>query len=111
MKFDYSMDPKVIKLSKELEETWNENLQNSANVFENILKSILPQGLPSVKSRSITRILHKMDLAVSNKETEIELDPSEYNTLKEIFLNEGVIVPPDFFRPFDYYYNKLSSFV
>lgn len=109
MKFEYTVDPKCLKASPEVEAEFDSKLENHASLFENILKAMVPSGIPSAKGRAITRILNKLDLASNAGYEVIDLDVSEVSLLVDVFIKTETNVPAGLLRPYSLYCDKLEE--
>lgn len=111
MIFVFGIDVNKLRLS----EAARQDLESSSNaqlmMFENCMSAIL-RGLGGVegsKLRAYNRILNKLDSAAITQSLSIDLDPSEVDILKLIFLNDTVKIDPSFVRAFSLYQSELEN--
>ena len=83
-----------------------------ATIFENTLAGVLNAlgGVKGPKLRAHSRILNKIDLAASKGEHFIDLEASEVDFLKDVFLNESdaLVIRSEHVRPFSVYRDELE---
>lgn len=110
--FDFKFDVDRLKFGEADRQAFAAGPIAHANAFENVTNAIIQasgNGLQGMKLRCYTRILNKLDVAVSNKQYSIELESTEVDLLKEFYANDSVTISPLAMRPFMQLREKIEA--